>query len=327
MFHPWNVGLNKVRIGSKQGDGGYIIIDSSFGSKYILGYGVDKDLSFENELTERYGMKGFVFDHTIEEIPNISSNVMYFREGIGGFDAAPIFTLETHVKRFIPEGESFILKMDVEGCEWDVLRTADLSRVTQLIIELHEMQEFPKEIIEKLNENFYLAHIHGNNCHNQPWVQIDRFRKMPRYLECTYVRKDLVPGVMVDSGNFPIPQDVKCRPDVPELELNFWKRCDVPISFVAKDRAQVLVLNQFITEGDEIISQKENAKNKSIFILEPDEIVPVGIILSLKDVKDSVEFPILKNGYCESYEIRFINGPQVVRCNETILRFKKSLMK
>jgi hypothetical protein len=260
MFQPWDVGVEKVRIGSKGGDGGYVILNSNFGSKFILGYGVDKDLSFENEMTERYGMKGTVFDHTIEDVPNTSAEVKYIPEGIGSKDEYPLFTLATHVKRYIPDGESYILKMDVEGCEWDVLRTADLSRVTQLIIELHEMQNFPKEIIEKLDEKFYLAHIHGNNCHNQPWVQLDRWRKMPRYLECTYVRKDLVSGAVLDNGIFPIPQDVKCRPDVPELQMNFWKKTEYPISFVAPDSSQVDILKRLVAKEDEIISKKEDAK-------------------------------------------------------------------
>lgn len=323
MFQPWNVGINKVRIGNRNGDGGYVIIDSNFGSKFILGYGVDKDLSFENELTERFDMKGFVFDHTIQEVPNVSANVTYFSEGIGSIDAPPLFTLESHVKRLIPDGESFILKMDVEGCEWDVLRTADLSRVTQLIIELHEMQSAPADVIEKLNKSFYLAHIHGNNCHNQPWARLDRIRMIPRYLECTYVRKDLVPNATIDLGKFPIPQDVKCRGDVPELEnLNFWKSCEHPVTFVAPDSEQVAVLKRIITKEDKIVSRQEDADGPLIFVLEKNDIVPLNIIYALDTMRKdgSVKFPISKNGYIENYQSRFINtfGP-LLMCNEPII--------
>jgi hypothetical protein len=331
FLHPWNVGLKKVRVGNRNGDGGYVILDSNFGSKFILGYGVDKDLSFENEITERFNLTGFVFDHTIQEVPNVSERVTYFPEGIGTSNAPPLFTLENHVSRFVPDGESFILKMDVEGCEWDVLRTADLSRVTQLIIELHEMQNPPLDVIEKLNENFYLAHIHGNNCHNQPWVQLDRFRKMPRFLECTYVRKDLVSGATLDIGNFPVPEDVKCRQDVPELlDLNFWKNCEYPITFVAPDTEQVSVLERLVTKGDKIVSSKEEANDSErVFILETSDIVPVNIILSLSTIcnQGSIQFPILKNGYAESYETRFINRvvPALLSCKEPIINLSKSL--
>jgi len=330
MFHPWNVGLEKVRIGNLDGDGGYVVLDSNFGSKYILGYGVDRDVSFENELTEKYGMKGFVFDHTIQDVPNVSSNVTYLPEGIGSSVAPPLFTLENHVSRFVPDGESFMLKMDVEGCEWDVLRTADLSRVTQLIIEFHDLQAAPLEVVSKLNETFYLAHIHGNNCHNQPWVQIDRVHKMPRYLECTYVRKDLVSGATLDFGDFPVPQDIKCRPDAPELELDFWKPCTDPVIFVAPDANQVNILERLVTKEDRIVSRVEDAEGPLVFVLEKNDIVPVNVIMSLDNIRKqgSVQFPVLKNGYMESYEVRFINKlvPTLLGCPEPIINLKKFLL-
>lgn len=326
MFHPWNVGLEKVRIGNREGDGGYVVMDSNFGSKFILGYGVDRDVSFENELTEKYGMKGFVFDHTIQDVPKVSSNVAYLPEGIGISIAPPLFTLENHVSRFIPDGESFMLKLDVEGCEWDVLKTADLSRVTQLIIEFHDLQAAPLEVVSKLNENFYLTHIHGNNCHNQPWVQLDRVHKMPRYLECTYVRKDLVSGATLDLGSFPLPQDVKCRPDAPELEIDFWKPCMDPVTFVAPDATQVDILKRLITKEDTIVSSKEDANGPLVFILEENDIVPVNIVLALSSMikEGSVQFPIVKNGYMDTYETRFINKvtPVVLRCPEPIINFR-----
>ena len=326
MFHPWNVGVPKVRMGRRTSDGGYVILDSNFGSKFILGYGVDRDLSFENEMTEKYDMKGFVFDHTIQEIPIVSKNIEYFPEGIGSSDVPPLFTLESHVKRFIPDGESFILKMDVEGCEWDVLKTADLSRVTQLIIELHDMQDAPLEVVAKLNESFYLAHIHGNNCHNQPWMQLDRVHKMPRYLECTYIRKDLVPSATLDLGDFPIPEDVRCRPDAPELlGLDFWKPCEHPVTFVAPDASQMDILKRIVTKEDTIVSRREDAFGPLIFVLEKNDIVPIQLICSLETLRKqgTISFPIVKNNYFTGYQARFFNGDgPMFSCAEPIFNFR-----
>jgi hypothetical protein len=326
MFHPWNVGIEKIRIGNKYGDGGYVIINSNFDSKFILGYGVDKDLSFENEFVEKFGMKAFVFDHTITDVPNISSNVQYFKEGIGTVDAPPLYTLDTHVKKFIPDGETFILKMDVEGCEWDVLKNADLSRVTQLIIEFHEMQEAPLEIISKINENFYLVHIHGNNCHNQPLWQVDRVHNMPRFIECTYVRKDLAPNAVLDYGKFPSELDVKCRDDVPELELNFWRAYSNQISFIAPDDDQVSILKRIITPKDEIVSKKELATHENIFELKTNDIVPINIIFSLENMisQGSLMFNIVTNGFLSSRELRFTTPKTgTFLCNDPIFNFIK----
>ena len=314
MFRPFDVGIKKVRIGNRGGDGGYVILDSNFGSKFVLGYGVDKDLSFENELTERFSMKGFVFDHTIQEVPNVSENVVYLPEGIGSCNAPPLFTLENHVSRFVPDSESFILKMDVEGAEWDVLKTADLSRVTQLVLELHEIQDAPLEVISKLNETFYLAHIHGNNCHNQPWMYVDRLRKIPRYLECTYIRKDLVSTAVPDLSEFPIELDVKCRPDAPELQLDFLKPCKHPVSFVAPDDEQVSILQRLTTPEDEIVRSKDSAKHSLVFVLEKNDIVPVNIVMSLEDMRKqgSIAFPTVKNGYTVGVQVRFFTDSEQV---------------
>jgi len=246
-FRPFDVkDYAKKRYGRDE-DGGYVILDAPLGATHILGYGVDKDVSFENQLTEAWGIKAHVFDHTIDEIPPTGEAVTYIKEGIGAKDEDPLYTLETHVSRYVPEGSNFVLKMDVEGAEWDVLRSADLSRVSQLIVEFHELQEDHSDVIQKINEMFYLVHIHGNNCHNQPWTYIDRVHVMPRYLECTYVRKDLVTAVP-STQKFPGPLDRKCRKDVPELNLNFWEPCERPVSFVVEEGTLERILKKVMTK-------------------------------------------------------------------------------
>ena len=148
---------------------------------------------------------------------------------------------------------------------------------------------------------------------------------MPRYLECTYVRKDLV-GATLDLGNFPIPEDIKCRPDVPELELDFWKPCLDPVTFVAPDASQVDILRRIITKEDIIVSKKEDAKGDLVFILEKNDIVPLSIVFSLDNFrqKGNMAFTIIKNNTIASQEIRFFNKSQSVTylCNEPIFNFR-----
>ena len=284
-FRPFDVvGLNKKRYGRDE-DGGYVIIDDPLGAAHIIGYGVDKDVSFENELTKSWGLKAHIFDHTISETPVTNDSVTYIKEGIGAKDEAPLFTLETHVKRYVPDGCNFVLKMDVEGAEWEVLKTADLSRVTQLIVEFHELQDDHSDVIKKINEQFYLVHIHGNNCHNQPWMYINRVRAMPRYLECTYVRKDLV-TVVPSTQKFPGPLDRKCRLDVPELELDFWEPCERPISFVVEEGTDTRMLKSIMTNEDEIVYSEEEAKWPRKFKMFKNDVFPYEIIMKLDKIPD-----------------------------------------
>jgi hypothetical protein len=306
-FRPYDVG-NMKRYGRNE-DGGYVIHNDPLGAIHLLGYGVDKDVSFENELTEAWGIKAHIFDHTIAEVPETGPNVTYIKEGIGAEDAPPLFSLENHVKRFVPDGSNFILKMDVEGAEWDVLRSADLSRVSQLIVEFHELQEGHSDVINKLNETFYLVHIHGNNCHNQPWIYIDRVHVMPRYLECTYVRKDLVTAVPT-TQKFPTPLDAKCRKDAPELDINFWDPCERPVSFVVEEGTDLNLLKKVMTREDEIVYKIEDAKWPLKFKLFKDDIFPYEIIMKLAHVPDSnIVFTEVYNGalFMQSIRVLFPN--------------------
>lgn len=305
-FIPFDVeGHSKKRYGA-DGDGGYVIIDSSFGSTHILGYGVDKDVSFENQLTQAWGVKAHVFDHTIVEVPFISDTVTYIKEGIGAKDEAPLFTLGTHVNRYVHEGSDFILKMDVEGAEWDVLRTADLSRVSQLIIEFHDLQNDHSDVIGKLNEMFYLVHIHGNNCHNRPCIYSDRVHIMPRFLECTYVRKDLVTAVP-STQKFPGPLDRKCRRDAPELVLDFWEPCDRPISFVVEEGTHLHHLKKMLTREDEIVYKIEDAKWPRKFKLNKNDVFPYEIIMGLRNAPDAnIVFTEIYNGILATKSIRLL---------------------
>jgi hypothetical protein len=305
-FLPYDAeGVQKRRFGRAE-DGGYVILDNAFGAKHLLGYGVDKDVSFENELTKAWGIKAHIFDHTINEVPLTSSDVEYVKEGIGHADEPPIHTLATHVSRYVPEGSDFVLKMDVEGAEWDVLLNADLSRVTQLIIEFHELQEAHSDVIQKINEMFYLVHIHGNNCHNQPWMYIDRVHMMPRYLECTYVRKDLVkaaPSVHKFPGNL----DRKCRKDVPELDLNFWYPCEKPISFILEEGADDKLIKKVLTKEDEIVYKIEDAKWPHKFKIFRNDIFPYEIIMKLHSAPDkNLVFTEIHNGALVLKSLRFL---------------------
>jgi hypothetical protein len=296
MFQVWNIeGLSKKRFGGEH-DGGYVILDSSLGAKHLLGYGVDKDVSFENQVTKEWGIKAHVFDHTITQVPPIGPDVTYISEGIGPKDEAPLFTLANHVKRFVPEGAEYILKMDVEGAEWDVLRTADLSRVTQLILELHELQDDNSEIIKKINEKFFLINIHGNNCHNQPCVYIDRAHKMPRYLECVWVRKDLVRSTGPSTVPLPHPLDNKCRSDVPDVPYDFISRSSPPVSFVVTDSINLQIIKHILTENDEVVPSVDSAKHARIFIIRPGDVFPYEHILAIPNYPGNMTFYVGYNG-------------------------------
>jgi hypothetical protein len=76
-------------------------------------------------------------------------------------------TFEQHLIRNGDAGRTVVLKMDVEGAEWDsLLATSDetLSIIPQLAMELHGTDDRKVlDLVRKLKRNFYLANFHYNN--------------------------------------------------------------------------------------------------------------------------------------------------------------------
>lgn len=102
-----------------------------------------------------------------------------------------------------------IIKIDIEGGEWDLLRevsdVAKLADAPALIFEFHDTRrpEFLK-VVSMIKEFFWIAHIHGNTS--------DRATEagMPLYLEMTFVNKRYQPGngvrrrLPIDGLDFPV---------------------------------------------------------------------------------------------------------------------------
>ena len=213
IFSPVKCEHDFIRLG-RENDGGYVMLDNSFGSSVILGYGVSDDCSFENDVTEHFGISGYIFDHTVEGPPQNmnSSKITFVKEGISDTDNEEnLKSLEYHMNKYAKD-QDVILKMDVEGAEWKSLKNADLSKVTQLVIEMHNMENPDWDIIKKLNERFYLVNIHGNN--HSPLITLND-KTFPQVIECTWVRKDLIKDPIEYKEINPLNQ--KCSRNSDEL--------------------------------------------------------------------------------------------------------------
>jgi hypothetical protein len=102
-----------------------------------------------------------------------------------------------------------IIKIDIEGGEWDLLREksdlAQLADAPVLIFEFHDTRrpEFLK-VVSMIKEFFWIAHIHGNTSGRATEAG------MPLYLEMTFVNKRYQPGdgirrkLPIDGLDFPV---------------------------------------------------------------------------------------------------------------------------
>jgi hypothetical protein len=221
------VGPSLVRKG-RNGDGGYVMLDAGIeGVAYSLG--VNDEVSWDVDMVKA-GCQVYQYDHTVSSAPVTHPSIHFFKTGIAaenspdGVFKSLEYLLETNGHR---GRRDLILKMDIEGSEWEViegLQTSTLDQFSQILAEWH-FPEFsniadPEElervlsVFEKLNQTHQVIHVHANNYGR---MGIIGGVSLVEGLEVTYLRRD---GYQFKPCRrlFPTPLDCPnnaCLPDYP----------------------------------------------------------------------------------------------------------------
>lgn len=246
----WDTDYDKVRIGPKK-DGGYVILDQvSKKADLLMVFGVGDDIDFEIDFKSKYPKVNiFLYDHTIKDLPS-SNNDFYFKSlGISHIESEKTNTLNFFTEFHDKERSlSKILKIDIEGSEWDLISEIDseiLKQFDQIIIEFHLFfvkynqvnstyftnyftnlyEALNKElllkyitILKKIQSTHYIYHAHTNNSLPPFYFNDNKISSdaLPQLLELSLVRKDLVSKA--------IPLD-KC---LPKNDLDWSNKTDRP---------------------------------------------------------------------------------------------------
>lgn len=221
-------------------DGGYVLIHDFPQNTLIYSIGIADDVSFDMEMA-KMGFKVKMFDHTISQLPDQHELFEFTPKGIAAKDAPPQFVSLKTILNTIDNSDknNFVLKMDIEGGEWDVLRVIDeniLLNFRQIVLELHGMTDFESQentqkrlsSLKMLNQSHQVIHIHANN--NAPYEIISGI-PFPDVLEVSYARRSDF-GQFSPSGEV-YPIQGLDRPNVPfkaDYSLPFWggKKNDLP---------------------------------------------------------------------------------------------------
>lgn len=116
-------------------------------------------------------------------------------------------------------GQHVVVKMDVEGAEWDaLLETPDemLQQIDQLAIELHETDEMRfVRVVDRLTQFFYVANLHMNNFSCEPGHE-----PFPAWAyEVLFVNKRLgVTDTSAAAAPLPHPLDAPNTPKMPDCQ-------------------------------------------------------------------------------------------------------------
>ena len=154
-------------------DGGYLVCGNLLGAvEGAYSYGISGYDQWGCDISSRLHVTTHEYDCFDTHAPTCPSGALTFHgECVGGssveVDGRRFDTVERQIGKNGDGGKRLVVKMDVEGAEWESLRqTSDavLDRIDQLIVEFHHPDDSRAiELTKKLTRLFYVAHLHFNN--------------------------------------------------------------------------------------------------------------------------------------------------------------------
>ena len=224
-FRPKSVEKKLIRIGGK-GDGGYLLPDDLSDISACFSPGVDVTSTFEEELADRYSIKSFMADFSVDKPPIVNKFFHFDKKFLGNKNDEKFIRLEDWVKDNTNDNSDLILQMDIEGAEYEVIidTPKDVFKKFRIMaIEFHSLDmlfnknafKMVEAVFDKLSGDFTVAHIHPNN--SRPIININSI-DIPELLEFTFLRNDRVE--MSDKKlRFPHELDEQCVPHRPSRHL------------------------------------------------------------------------------------------------------------
>jgi len=228
---PYKTDKELIRIGG-DADGGYLIPNDLEGVRYCFSPGVADRSTFELDLASR-GIRSFLADYSVDE-PPIKSDMFHFtKKHLGALNNAKFTTLQKWIENSVSrDTKDFILQMDIEGGEYEVILDTPTSvweRFRIVVVEFHDLQDifsqsgikFIGHCFLKLLLSFRVVHIHPNN--TLPIAGRNGLQ-VPSILEITFLRRDRVRS-SERCEVFPHPLDQPNCADGPDIVLpDCWFR-------------------------------------------------------------------------------------------------------
>lgn len=216
------------RFGSAN-DGGYLMCENliePLDTGYSYGVGTNDDWGCE--VSRRYHVPVHEYDCFDPARPTCDGGRFVFHnECVGnrtGNRASHFFdTLENQINKNGDTGRRMIIKMDIEGGEWESLLAAPdelLASIPQLAMEMHGFDD-PRilEALRKLKRNFYLVNLHFNN-----WSCTTKAAPLPAWAyQVLWVNKRI--GIIDPTVPVPAPMSPLNAPDSPT-----WRDCQLPVT-------------------------------------------------------------------------------------------------
>ena len=210
---PYKTEYDLIRLGDDN-DGGYLVPNDLNGIVKNYSAGVGNLSKFEKDLKENFLINSNMLDYN-----NIDENILpvgskFFKKKIG----VGINKDELNINNWLQDEKGeIIFKMDIEGDEYLTLGSVseeNLKKMRILVLEIHDLRNLRnyfffktfEKIITKLNDVFYVCHLHVNNVSK---VKNIGGYNIPDMLEITLIRKDRVKNFTSEFSVIPNKLDQK----------------------------------------------------------------------------------------------------------------------
>jgi hypothetical protein len=201
-------------------DGGYLMCENLIqGIQTLYSYGIDKEDNWGCQLSRQLNVPLHQYDCFTEERPSCDRGLVVFHdECIGSrteiVDGQRFDTLANQIARNRDTASRLLVKIDIEGAEWDSLLATPnrvLDRIEQMPMELHGVDERRfLNLVRRLKTRFYLVNLHFNNFA----CDADLAPMPSRAYQVLWVHKRV--GVLDPDAPVPAPPSPLNAPDNPK---------------------------------------------------------------------------------------------------------------
>jgi hypothetical protein len=205
-------------------DGGYLMCTNLMAAAQSgYSYGINGEDAWGCDVTAHTKIPIHQYDCFNTTVPACPGGSTIFHAECVGPERAtienrPFETIAGHVQKNGDTGKRLIMKMDVEGSEWRSLIAAPdqvLEAIDQLAVEFHRVDEAHfVDTAARLNQFFYVAHIHQNNYDCRPGY--DPFPGP--VFEVLFVNKRIAVANPWMHTRGPSPLDAPNAPSLPDCQ-------------------------------------------------------------------------------------------------------------
>jgi len=203
-------------------DGGYLLCSNLLGSvKAGYSYGISGYDQWGCTVSTRLAVPTHQYDCFNTTVPQCpGGRTIFHPECVGGTtrteDGRTFDTIANQLSKNGDGGNHIVLKIDVEGAEWESFAaTPDdvLQRIDQLVVEFHGFEGARAlAVVQRLKRFFHVAHFHENNFSCLDWAP--PFSSWA--YEVTFVNKALVEVDPTRTAPIPHPLDAPNHSRLPD---------------------------------------------------------------------------------------------------------------